>query len=369
MGNDKNHDEIRILYGDAVTVLPLKAADAAEGASGLDCKILMLISADPSLRVGGDDTWNALAEKLGIERSDVDSAISYWRGAGVLAYGDRKKAGRPKKQTAEQIVEAEKQKREAEMPPAVPVKETAEIEPAPTEKKIRRADELPNYTLEELTALLESRKQLSLFLDECQRAYGKMFNPREVSKVVGLIDYLTLDEEYVLTLLRYFGEKPEEERKPIHYIEKMAFSLYDKGITQREALSEHLETLDLLQSNEGQIRTIFGIGARAFTAKEKQAVLRWLGEFGCSMDLIRLAYERTIHATSKPSVMYASKILERWHSEGLKTPEAVEASEHKTDEPQSGNFDTEDFFEAALRRSYGDTYGKPDSDPKTGNPQ
>jgi DNA replication protein DnaD len=87
------------------------------------------------------------------------------------------------------------------------------------------------------------------------------------------------------------------------------------------------------------------------------------------MDLIRLAYERTIHATSKPSVMYASKILERWHTEGLKTPEAVEASEHKTDEPQSGNFDTEDFFEAALRRSYGDTYGKPDADPKTGTPQ
>ena len=369
MGNDKNQNEIRILYGDAVTVLPLKAADAAEGASGLDCKILMLISADPSLRIGGDEVWNALAEKLGIDRSDVDSAISYWRGAGVLEYGDRKKAGRPKKQTAEEIVEAEKQKREAEMPPAVPVKEPAETEPAPTEKKIRRADELPNYTLEELTVLLESRKHLSLFLDECQRAYGKMFNPREVSKVIGLIDYLNLNEEYVLTLLRYFGEKPEEERRPIHYIEKMAFSLYDKGITQSEALAAHLETLELLKSNEGQIRTIFGIGARAFTAKEKQAVLRWLGEFGCSMDLIRLAYERTIHATSKPSVMYASKILERWHAEGLKTPEAVEASEHKADTPQSGNFDTEDFFEAALRRSYGDTYGKPDSVPKTGNPQ
>ena len=49
-----NQETIRIQYGDCVTVLPLAAADAVGRAGGLDCKILMLLCADPALRESGE---------------------------------------------------------------------------------------------------------------------------------------------------------------------------------------------------------------------------------------------------------------------------------------------------------------------------
>lgn len=366
MKNNKTQypSEIRILYGDAVTVLPMTAADAALRASGSDCKILMCLAADASARSGIPGAIEAFAERIDCTVEEVERAVAYWRGAGVLAYAEndsKKKPGRPKKQTPEEIISEELKKRQAtadkQTPPAVSEELTSHAEMRDsTEKKPKRVEELPNYTIEELSALLESRKNLSLFIDECQRAYGRMFNPRDVSKILGLHEYLSLSEEYVLTLLRYFGEMPEEERKSLHYVERMAFSLTDEGITDTAALRDRLDALTRMKEHEGQIRTIFGVGTRSFTAKEKKAVMQWIEEFRCDMDMIRLAYERTVNATSKPSILYASKILERWNREGLKTVSEVEASEVKPTGPSGLNFDTGDFFEAALRNSYGETY-------------
>ena len=354
---------IRVVYGDEVTVLPLSAADAAERASGLDCKILWYLLSDPDAREGSHEALLSFSKQIGTSLDDVERAIAYWRGVGVIEllpekYSEKKKDAR--KGTGETKSLDRKF-------PAASCGEKAEKTESDTNvsrvsaekgRKLRGADELPNYTMTELSELLEKRKDLSLFIDECQRAFGRMFNPRDIGKIIGMIDHLGLSEEYILTLLHYFGELPEEERKPLHYAERMAFSLTDDGITDPMALREYLDRLRLLRSNEGQIRTIFGMGARAFTAKEKKAVMLWLGEYGSSMELIRIAYEKTVNATGKASVPYASKILERWYREGLTTPEAVEKAEREDGKGKEDNenFDTDDFFEAALRRSYGEAY-------------
>ena len=350
---NKKAREIRIRYGEAVTVLPMTAADAADRASGIDCKILMCLAADAEARSGAEEALPRFAERIGCTLGEVERAISYWEEAGVLRVEERISETKSRTKTPEETVRAEMEKRGM----ASPTTEKKDGDGV-KEKKPQRNEELPSYTTEELAALLESRKNLSLFVDECQRAYGKMFNPREVSKLLGLVEYYSLEEEYVLTLLRYFGEMPAEERKSIGYIIKKADSLIDAGIETVSALAERLSAERTLRETEGQIRTVFGIGTRAFTAKEKAAVLRWIGEFDFGVDVIRLAYERTVNATGKPSIPYASKILERWHSEGLRTVEDIEAAEAGKASSGNGNFDTDDFFEAALRRSYGEDYEK-----------
>lgn len=344
-----NKETIRIQYGDGVTVLPLAAAEAVGRASGMECKILMLLCADPALKENCANISAVLAERAGCAEAEVERALAYFAGAGVLQYSPRKDKATKKTKTE---VKAEIQKAEPQTTqPAVQ-----------NEKKLQRADEIPNYSIEELAGLLEQRRGLSLFVDECQRAYGKMFNPRDINVILGMIDYLALSEEYVLILLRYFGELPEEERKPLHYIERMAISLVNDGVTDAPALLNHLEQLTLLRSHQGRIREIFGMGTRAFTAKEKKSIMTWLGEYGVDIELIRMAYERTVNATGKPSVPYASKIIERWYSEGIKTVEDLERAEHdKAESMPGGNFETNDFFEAALMRSYGESMTIPRS--------
>ena len=67
---------------------------------------------------------------------------------------------------------------------------------------------------------------------------------------------------------------------------------------------------------------------------------------------------------------YANSIIERWHANGLHTLEEIERAEAEQKEKKAnkkdgkpvgtvlGNsFDTDDFFEAAMRRSFANSDG------------
>ena len=77
------------------------------------------------------------------------------------------------------------------------------------------------------------------------------------------------------------------------------------------------------------------------------------------MEIIEKAYETTINNIGKASVDYCNGILCRWFDAGYRTLEEVEAAseQYRHDKTgvtdKAGSFETDDFFEAALRRSYG----------------
>ncbi len=87
----------------------------------------------------------------------------------------------------------------------------------------------------------------------------------------------------------------------------------------------------------------------------------WIS-FGYGIDVVKLAYELTVSATNEPSVPYANAILERWNADGLRTTEEIQAALDAEREKKAGagrvdsvgSFDTDDFFEAALKRSFQD---------------
>jgi DnaD/phage-associated family protein len=97
--------------------------------------------------------------------------------------------------------------------------------------------------------------------------------------------------------------------------------------------------------------------SRALTTKEKRFIDSWIVSFGYTFEIIKLAYEITIDKINEPSLNYANAILESWNVSGLKTEEAVRAqmaaeAEAKGEPAAGKSFDSTDFFEAALRRSY-----------------
>jgi DnaD/phage-associated family protein len=220
---------------------------------------------------------------------------------------------------------------------------------------VRRSDELPNYTTEEISVILEKRKETSYLLDECQQEFGKIFSTRDLNVIVGMLDYLGVDIGYVVALLKYCNKIG---KRSTSYAEKLAFSFVEEGIDTTEALKIKLGELEALRDNESAVRKLFGMKARTLTAKEKKCIGLWFGKFGYGVDVVRRAYEITVEAINEPSVSYAHAIIERWYNEGVKTledidksVEAYRAEKAKSNDSQS-SFDTDDFFEAALRRSY-----------------
>lgn len=319
----------KINYGDQVTVVPRSALEVLKRAGATELRVLLCLCSND-----GNADVKKLAKQVSGTEDEVREALSFWRGAGVIE------------------VRGEKESHTA-------VKATPEGEGNATEteqgkKKLERANELPNYTSDQLSDILEARSETATLIDECQNIMGKVFNVKEINVLIGLVDYLGLDCEYIMMLLTYCVSLG---KKTLHYAEKTAFALYDAGITTADQLSEELRRRELAAAVEGKIRSLFGIGTRAFTTKEKKLISAWVSDMGYSAEIIEKAYEVTADATGKGSIPYANSVLERWYAAGLRTLEDIEESYKKKEaglEPTTGSFDTNSFFEAAVRRALGD---------------
>ena len=315
-------------YGNQVAVIPASAAGKIDRATKKDIKILIAIGSMPQILKICESDPVAAANACGCTEAELAAALAFWRGAGVIEEEELSASSAP--ETSDVLPEK------------------VEIEVRSEKKtKLERADELPKYTTEELATLLENRKEAAQLIDECQKILGKIFNTHEVNIILGLEDYLGLDGSYILTLLDHCVSIG---KKSLRYIEKKAFGLYDEGITTSEALIAHIEKLNRLLGFEGQIRKLYGMKDRELTTREKKFIEKWVVTFGYGMDVIRYAYEKNADATKDPTPAYTNAILERWNKEGLKTLADIEAAENQK-MPGEGSFDTDDFFEAALKRS------------------
>ena len=310
--------KIDLLFGQNPFVMPSLTSEQLASADADALRLLFTLCMDRSLLSVSE---KELCDRLGVTEEKLNKSLSHLSSCGVLlceAKGETTKA--PEQKTAA----------------AAPQKRT-------------RVSELPSYTDAEFAAVLESHTELADLITEAQNALGKIFNIGETKLFVGIAEEFGFDEEFLLILLDFCKKI---DRKSMRYIEKLAVSLYDANIRTAAALTEHFCRLEQQQTAQNKIRGIFGLGERTLTSKEKDFIAKWTGEYGFGFDMIEKAYEITVNATSKPSMNYANKVLESWHAEGIKTVEDTERAAKKTEGGGGMSFDVDDFFKAALDRSY-----------------
>lgn len=350
---------IQIQYGTAVTTLPAVPPEVLLRATATDLRLLVVL-VRPDAPVAGADMdalCAALAPLVGESVVSVAASLAFWRGAGVLELSE---ADTP-----------------ASHQPLAPVAPVAPPAPAPRKRPAEAMthDGLPQYTSEQIADLLEARAETAAFIHECERLWGKMFNTMEVNILLGLSDYLGLDWDYIIALVAHCAKELNERGtgKSMRYVEKTASTFYNEDIRTHDALLEKFHQLEELRSMEGKLRTLFGMGERTLTPKEKKLFSTWLYEYRCTMDVIRLAYEITVDAKGSPNLNYMNSILANWNRDGLRTVAEIEDAQttfreqresktrtgrKKGDLPAAktpdGSFETEDFFAAAVRRSFGE---------------
>ncbi len=291
-----------INYGNGVIVLPETVMDKLKDTGELELKVLVALIA------GTED----IASALGCDQAKVDSAVSYWRGSGIITENKTEK-----------------------------------------QRKVARHATAPNYTGEELSRIIDENG-LSVIIDECQRISGKVFNITEINRIASLNSYLGLDGNFILLLFTYCAEKGKLSLK---YIEKTAYDLWDNGINTSPLLEDYIRREEERHALEVKLRSLFGFGDRALTPSEKKHFASWSEEYGYGIDIITEAYNITVEKTSKLSLPYLSKILSNWHGKGLKTLTDVQnslaeyAKSKEITQRSSSSFDVDEFFELALKRS------------------
>lgn len=328
--------KIEFEYEGKTASFPADAVKKLGRASTVALKLLILLAADEKLCENFSP--EEAAKLLKCEASEVSAALSFWDGAGIVNLDGEESS-------ADEVV--------AEMP----MQPETEASAKPAEKKsakLMRAAGVPEYTSEELAEMLESNVGAISFVDEAQRRLGKMLNHREVSILVGLRSYLELEDEYLLILLDHCAKM---EKTSMRYVETVAFGMYDEGITDPEALSQRLLEREAYSAVENKFKMMTGARGRRLSAKETRFLNRWTAEMKYPFEIIELAYDITVDAQHEYNPAYMNGILERWFASGITTLEEAEATRSRSESKgdfASSSFNTNDFFEAALRRSFED---------------
>ena len=316
---------MKLNFWQEVLVLPASVLSHLDAATPEQLRVLLWLASDLTLAT----KHKQLAKLAGCDVTAARDAVKFWCEHGVM--GEEAEAAAPAMAT---------------VPAELPVK-----------KKLQRADELPNYTSGELSDLLEARASVRLLIDEAQRILGKMFNPNDVNIMVGMLDYLGMNEECILLLLAHCKKIGKSN---LRTIEKFAYTLVDKGINDVESMEAEICAMEAMYTFEGEVRALFGMKTRAMTSKESKMLSLWLS-FGYDINIVRMAYEITVNATGEASLPYTNAILEKWNANGWKTVAEIEAGmnaerekrENAANKKELGNsFDTDDFFEAALERGF-----------------
>ncbi len=356
---------VRIVWRDAKNVSDEQIGKLLRNADENDLRIMLaaMMVAD---REEGIVSVSELSELLGMEKSEIDASMKFWRGADMLeTVSVSSKNERSEKKAKELSDKAANDRNEPSDAEKSAKQKGTEKRSAHRNGVLERSGAVGNYSSSELADLMEKRKISAQFIDEAQRIMGKVFRTYDTSILVGIVDQLGFEEEAVLAVLAYTVRRG---KKTLRYAEQVSMALYDDGITETAQIMERISRIERSGEVIAEIRALFGAAGREMTATEKRLFTVWTEKFAYDIDVIRLAYDITVDSIQKPVPKYTNSILEKWYSEGLRTAEDVNRYiEEKNSEKRSEktadrsdaasvtkSYDVEDFFEAALQRSYED---------------
>ncbi len=193
------------------------------------------------------------------------------------------------------------------------------------------AEELPEYTTDDIAREMETSSCFSGLVGEMQRRLGKVLSTADLKTLYTLYDHLALPVEVILLLTIRCIEDFEQKYGPGHkprmpQIRKEAFRWQREGVDTVEAAERYLARLSALSAHEREILPLLGVTGRPPVERERSYIAGWV-ENGFSNDAIRLAYEKTVMKKQSMDWSYMNGILRRWHEKGLHTAAQVSASD------------------------------------------
>ena len=210
---------------------------------------------------------------------------------------------------------------ESEVNTDTPVVETPDVIPE-VEVKKEEPPKLPDRSLVDLTKLKSDEEFQELVF--CVQTYTeKIFSPIDTEKLAYLYDVIGMSKD----LLEYIAEvSVQKGKKSISYIEKVALSFHEKGITTVEEAKE--DNVKFYNENRAVLKA-FGIYDRVLAPVESRYVKKWFDEYCFSPEIVVEAINRTVLNTSSQSFSYADGILTSWHKENVRTLADVKAQDEK----------------------------------------
>lgn len=285
-------------------------------------------------RNGGEWEISEMASALGAAEPDVKDALQYWVEAGILIKYDD---AAPASDAATSNFAGESVSKNAPTSSPHVIEKSVDIAAAGSTVKFtnshdgkgaavgsgvkaaisrHKIDAVQKPTRDEVARRGAESPEIAFLLNEAQKKFGRNINQAEASTLVWLHDYEGLPVAVIIMIIEYIVS---EGRGTIKYLEKTAVDWSEKDINTVEKAEKHICAIMSSKKAWGRVERAMSIEHRRPSAKEQQAADRWVNEWGFSQEMLRAAYDQCVDATTKISIPYINKILEKWYKSGVKT--------------------------------------------------
>ena len=282
----------------AVFTVPAAVADKhLKLARGEHIKVLLYIMRNMSVNPDNAE----IAAAAGLSEYEVEEALLYWAGAGILLPDGRSV-------------------------------EKAEIK-APAVKQNAKPDRA------DVARRGAEDEKIRYLLTETQMKLGRNLKSNESSTLVWLYDDLGLDVSLILMIVQ---DAAAHGKPRIGFIESTATDWVNRGIDTIAEADREFNKMAMSEQAWGIVCSSFGLEKRKPSKNELKLSLMWTDEWKMSREMLTAAYNARVDSISKFDMKYVSKILENWHEKGYKTPDDIEEKK-KNDNTESESFATYDL--------------------------
>ena len=174
----------------------------------------------------------------------------------------------------------------------------------------------PSYSASQIKAFKKTHGSAESGIDVfylAEEYRKKPLTPSDINTIMYICEELGFSDELFDYLLQYCAER---DKSDFRYIEKVAISWREQGITTPEEASG---VSGRYEKKVYDIMRQLGKTGNTPTDKEVSYIIRWTKDFGFADEIILEACDRTVMATEKNRFQYADKILEAWSKRGVKS--------------------------------------------------
>ena len=304
-------------------IFPVPAAVVDRGLAGVDgdkLKVLLYY-----LRHAGEEVdLDQASRQLGCTKQQISDSLHYWEGAGIIDLGqdtgpDGEQAGKTQEQP----------------------------EPPFPKHKLTPSRTVPKTMAADVARRTKESEEIRFLLSQAENCLKKMLSSGEISTLVGLYDWAGMRVEVILMVLEYCISLGKTNMR---YIERTALDWANNGIDTHEKAEAYIQKTTQRNQQEALVKSAFGIYDRSLVEREREYIRTWFEEYGFSISMVKLAYERAVERTGKLSFPYVNSILRSWYEKGVTTPKQAQ-EERKPEEsssPPSTSMDLEEFGRMGL---------------------
>ena len=266
-------------------VLPAAVTERIAHAGAEQLRVLLWFS-----RCGQAFDAAACADALGMSAEECVGCLNYWVEQGIL-------------RTAEAASEPV-----ADAPVA-----------APTAKAPRAAAVKPVW--QEVLRYQQEHQEFTEFLQEVSARLGRPLNHGDNATLLYLITTAGIPEASILMVVAY---AVSIGKGSVRYVESMVLGWADEDITTPEQVDAKILELQQTAASAEKVEKVLSL-VRPLNASQAKIAHKWLTVWCFSDVMLQHAQTIMLEHCDKFSMAYMDKILERWHAEGIHSPDRIEA--------------------------------------------